>query len=612
MEIRSSWSIADAIVESGRKAPDRPALTIDGETWRYHELLAAAHQLATRLPQRSTTEPQPVVAIMAHRHCSSYVGILAALLSGHAYVPINVQHPDKRNFDVLQRSGAQRIICGEMAAERIAAILAEDPGLKEKLQIIHCSDGKSAIPATDAPVDLVRKPMTDTAYILFTSGSTGEPEGVPISHGNLTGYLEAVASIMDIRPEDRFSQTFELTFDLSVHDLLVCWTNGAHLIVPSSSELAVPADYIREYGISCWFSVPSLAYQIQRQGHLRSNAFPGLRWSLFCGEALPSLLARQWVAAAPASRVENWYGPTEATIACSRFALSALNDDQSVVQNDLVPIGIPFPGMEMTICGEDLCRVADGVPGELLLSGRQVARGYLADSEKNKRRFVTLPGKNAMLFRTGDRAVRAGDGNVQFLGRVDNQVKIRGFRVELGAIEAEIRGAGSGCNVIAFSWPPGDASGTSVVAAIEGRDIDVETIIEAVRLRLPEYMVPSRIVCLPKFPTNASGKADRKAIAQEVKSLIWSGAGQADLSPLSPLAARLMQAILSISPQLSPTRITQVTTLFASGMDSLSFISLTARLELDFGLTLKQEDVVALAEMSFSEMVDAVTRNDCR
>jgi len=594
--------LAGAIVEAAHKYPQRPALTVDGETWSYRELLAAAYGLATRFPEASGTVP-PVIAIMAQRHCSSYIGILATLLCGYTYVPINVAHPDALNREKLRQSEAQAIVCGELAAASLEKILAE----YNPYTLVHCPDSKAEFSSMLAAMQSAAESEPhDIAYIMFTSGSTGAPKGVPINYGNLAGYLEAVAGIMDVTPEDRFSQTFELTFDLSVHDLLVCWTHGAHLIVPSVSDLAVPAKYIREYNISCWFSVPSLAYQIQRQGHMRLDGFPSLRWSLFCGEALPLALAQSWASAAPDSQVENWYGPTEATIACAHFRLPP-KDSTLNAQNEVTPIGTAFPGMEMLICGADLRPVATGVSGELLLKGRQVASGYLSESAKTSERFIALPEQEGVYYRTGDQALRDSDGIVHFLGRVDEQVKIRGYRVELGAIEAEIRRLVADQNVVAISWPLGAASGTSVVAVVETTHIDSQKLTEALQKIFPEYMVPSRIICLPTFPKNTSGKADRKAIATAIEHRLQQDMPLADFSHLHPVARDLINSILRISPNLDSEWVMQANTLMASGMDSLSFISLTAELEGALGLTLDQKDVVALSEMSFDTLVNMLT-----
>ena len=185
-----------------------------------------------------------------------------------------------------------------------------------------------------------------------------------------------------MRPEDRFSQTFELTFDLSVHDLFLCWENGATLVVASEKELRMPAAYIQRHEITCWFSVPSLAYQVRLQEDLAPGAFPSLRSSLFCGEALPTVVAREWAAAAPDSIVENWYGPTEATIACSRYIVG-----DAEITEDTVPIGQAFDRMELLVLDEALAPCSVGVSGELFLAGAQVATGYLNDPEKTAASF---------------------------------------------------------------------------------------------------------------------------------------------------------------------------------------------------------------------------------
>jgi len=604
-----TWSIAARIIEQAHEAPDRPALTVDGETWSYKELLAAALYIGRELPWASSTERQPVTAVMAQRHFSSYAGILAALLRGHTYVPVVLDPLNQRNRDILLRSGATRLICGDAAVKEMSKeLLAGQNGIPD-LKIIGCSERK--LDYKSATTNLTEQipaevPAEDLAYILFTSGSTGEPKGVPLTYSNLTGYLDAVDSMMDVRPEDRFSQTFALTFDLSVHDLFVSWTHGAHLIVPTRGQVAKPAAYIREHRITCWFSVPSLAYQVRLQGDLTKDAFPSIRSSLFCGEALPTVVANEWASAAPESSIENWYGPTEATIACARYVMPPAAH-LSAEEDDIVPIGVAFPGMSLSVHGEDMSFLPDGSPGELLLSGRQVSQGYLGDAEKTAKSFVKLPGKEGIFYRSGDRVVCGDDGVIRFLGRIDNQVKIRGYRVELGAIEAVLRAAAGGHNAIAMSFPPNAVPGRSVVAALEASEADIPSILAKVRENLPDYMIPSDIVCLPSFPQNASGKANRSAISTQVSEILAAKADDSDQTVLTAAENQLMDAILKVSPTLGRRSILEAETLIAAGMDSLSFVSLTAEIERVFDRSLDEGEVVLLAELSFKEMVATLT-----
>jgi amino acid adenylation domain-containing protein len=590
MTAKLPYRAGGRILEVAQNHPDRTALVIDGESWSYAELIAAAQQIAKQFPASLATERQAITAVMAQRHISSYAGILAARFAGHAYVPLNVNHPCQRNATILKNSGAQRVVCGNLAAEELDNILgAADLGA-ETLPIISCGERKADYErptAANFPVQPGGRDNTlaDLAYILFTSGSTGNPKGVPIRNSELEAYLAAAGPLVDPRPEDRFSQTFDLTFDLSVHDLFICWENGCTLVVPSEKQLRMPSSYIREQGITCWFSVPSLAYQMRLQEDLTPGAFPGLRHSLFCGEALPTLVAREWAQAAPNSVVENWYGPTEATIACSRYAVT-----DAPIEDDTVPIGKAFPGMELLIRD-----------GELLLSGAQLASGYLNDAEKTAASFVTLDdGKQA--YRTGDRAALGDDGNVRFLGRVDNQVKVRGYRIELGEIEAALRQASKGLNAVALAWPGGAEIATSIVAALETSSADTTAIQKRVRPFLPSYMVPSMIFCVAEFPKNASGKMDRRALSEMLVVAAQDDSDE-DTSNLSREAEILLKAILTHAPLLSRRNIMRAKNLFDAGMDSLAFVSVTTEIEHSLGMSLDQDTVIELAEMSFDEIV---------
>jgi len=586
------------ILEIARTDPDRVALVIDGESWSYAELLAAARGIAAQFPVPAEGGEQAVTAVMAQRHVSAYAGILAARLSGHAYVPLNVNHPPARNATILARSRAGRIVCGERAAGALDAMLKAGEG-GGTAPVVRVGDRKSGyvLDGDEADWPAARRcELADRAYILFTSGSTGEPKGVPIRNSELESYLAAAGQILEVSPDDRFSQTFDLTFDLSVHDLFVCWENGATLVVASDRELRMPSAYINRHEITCWFSVPSLAYQVRLQEDLAPGAFPSLRTSLFCGEALPAVVAVEWAHAAPNSRVENWYGPTEATIACSRYVLT---DER--LDDDTVPIGTAFPGMELLVLDAHLAPCGEGEPGELFLAGAQLAPGYLDDPEKTQASFLTLAdGKR--VYRTGDRAVVGTDGDVRFLGRVDNQVKVRGYRIELGEIEAVLRTATAGSNTVALAWPGGAEIATSIVAALECESADVAAIERDVAAKLPEYMVPSMIFCVPVFPKNASGKVDRKALGDELLHRARENKGS-ESEGMSHEARILLESILTHAPLLGRRNILEAKNLFDAGMDSLAFIAVTTDIEHRLGLSLDQDTVIQLAEMSFDEIV---------
>ena len=597
--------VSEHVLETARIHPDRIALVIDDESWSYAELVSAALHVARQLPKVAADDQQAITAIMVDRHVSSYVAILAARLSGYAYVPLNVNHPCSRNATILESCAARSVICGSLAADGLNNILELSSLSAADLTIIKTGDQRSEFElqsgSVDQAVNIDRQVLaSDLVYILFTSGSTGEPKGVPIRNSELDSFLTAVQPIVDVQPGDRFSQTADLSFDLSVHDVYVCFDNGATLVVPSKQELQMPAAFIRDKAISCWSSVPSLAYQIRLQEELVAGAFPSLRFSMFCGEALPTVVGTEWTRAACNSRVENWYGPTEATVACSRYVLAGQD-----IAEDAVPIGKAFSAMELLILDEDLNACATDVPGEICLAGPQVAAGYLNDADKTAASFVTLPGSGQLVYKTGDRGMIGPDGDARFLGRVDNQVKVRGYRIELGEIEAALRQASAGTNAVAMAWPGGAEIATSIVAALETDNADITAIQEQVRRVLPSYMLPSMIFCVAEFPKNTSGKVDRSALRTQLSETVVTDSDSTP-SDLSDEAEVLLKAIAAHAPLLNRDIILRSKNLFDAGMDSLAFTSVTMELERKFGLSLDQDTVIQLSEMSFSEIVREV------
>jgi len=353
--------------------------------------------------------------------------------------------------------------------------------------------------------------VNSIAYLLFTSGSTGQPKGVMVSHANVLHYADYVTRRYRIESRDRLSQTFDLTFDLSAHDLFVTWGNGACLCVPTQKQMIKPGAFINGARLTAWFSVPSTAIFMRRLGELKPGSYPRLRLSLFCGEALPVEVVRDWSSAAPNSVIENIYGPTELTIGCTSYQWDNRTSPAECEQG-IVPIGEPFDDMEAMIVDEDLREVAVGCEGELIMTGPQLSKGYWGDEEKTKGAFVFVKGREGVYYRTGDRLRRSAPNRpLVYLGRLDNQVKVLGHRVELGEVEAVVRSLSGVDAVVALGWPNG-SSADRIELFLEADRFDTQSLMNQLKTKLPSYMVPRRIRLLRRFPLNPNGKYDRRAL----------------------------------------------------------------------------------------------------
>jgi len=355
----------------------------------------------------------------------------------------------------------------------------------------------------------------DLAYLLFTSGTTGEPKGVGVTHANVLHYVDAIQARYGLGPDDRCSQTFDQTFDLAVHDLFVTWGAGAALHVMQPIELLAPVRFVQKHALTAWFSVPSAAALAVKKGMLRPGAMPSLRWSLFCGEPLPDATARIWQEAAPNSAVENLYGPTELTIACFAYRWEP-PAASAAPGGGIVPIGRPLPGLAALVVDEALAPVPQGEPGELLVCGPQTAPGYWQDGAKTAERFVELPVSEAggkRFYRTGDRVACGPTGDYVYIGRADNQIKVLGFRVELGEIEAVLLQQPGVSQAVAVGWPLEDGRALGIVAFVSGAAVDPAALLDATARAVPNYMVPSRVLPVDDMPLNANGKIDRRALA---------------------------------------------------------------------------------------------------
>jgi len=516
-------SLRSGFLASAAADPDGAALVVRGVRLSYGELETTSRRWAAAITGR-LGRPAQRVGVYAYRSAVSYAGTLAAMMSGAAFVPLNPTFPAEKTASMIAQADLDAIIVDKLCSEQLANTLPA--GLSPLLLTPELDNPQFpgvAAPILDraaldntAPLAALPPIITeDVAYLLFTSGSTGLPKGVPVTHGNARHFVDVMRERYAITRDDRFSQTFDQTFDLSVFDLFLAWHSGACVYSMATVDLLAPAGFINKNGITIWFSVPSVPAQMRKRKRLTPNLMPGLRWSLFCGEPLPRASAAEWQAAAPNSVVENLYGPTELTIACLVYRWDDATSP-ALCRHDVVPIGRPLPGLGAMLIDEELRPVAEGAEGELCVSGPQTTPGYWKDPQRTAERFVTLPVspvESRRFYRTGDRVGRLDCGEYVFLGRTDHQIKVLGHRVELGEVEAALRADPRVTEAIGIGWPVEQGSAQGIVAFVSGAELDVENLLRLARQALPPWAVPQRIVIKDEMPLNANGKIDRRALA---------------------------------------------------------------------------------------------------
>lgn len=501
-----------------RRHSVRPALSVDGAEWSYQALFDRATRMAAAM--RVAPDEPPLAGVLAHRSITAYTGVLAALAAGRGYVPFNPKFPIERLRRVRSQSGVRVLVVGREGEALLDALLAD---AEPVLVLLEAENSAGAWAARhprhrflDAREWLAQEPATPVAvapdaiaYLLFTSGSTGEPKGVPITHANARAYVRRVVERAALTAEDRVSQMSDLTFDWSVQDLFPCWESGACLCVVPEKEVFAPARFIRREGITVWASVPSVILFLQRMRLLKPGAFPTVRYSVFCGEPLTAAQATAWQAAVPNSAIDNFYGPTEVTVAATAYRWDADRSPAECV-NHVVPIGWPFQGLSTRLVGDGEVEVRPGEVGELCLGGDQVAPGYWHNPAQTATRFVRFADSGEAWYRTGDLARRREDGCLLFVGRADHQVKVRGYRVELQEIEHAVRNVVEAEHVVAIAWPAQGGSADGIVAFLcNPGDYSEELVMSRCRGTLPDYMVPRRLVAIDRLPLNANGKVDR-------------------------------------------------------------------------------------------------------
>jgi len=358
----------------------------------------------------------------------------------------------------------------------------------------------------------------DGSHILFTSGSTGVPKGVVITHSNVVAFVGWALKHFGIDHTDRFSGHTPFHFDLSTFDIFGALTAGAQLhLVPPEAALVPPklVEFIRKSELTQWFSVPSVLNYLAKFDALKGNDLPSLRRVLWCGEVLPTPALIYWMEHLPHIPFTNLYGPTEATIASSYYDVTVCPQDPKAA----IPIGKACDGEELLVLDDKLQPLPVLELGDLYIAGAGLSPGYWRDPAKTAGAFLRDPrdGRSGRLYRTGDLAWLDEDGLVYFVGRADTQIKVRGYRIELGEIETALNSVGTlqECAVVAIQTD--NFGGWMICCAYvarEAAEVTTNNLREHLKRLVPNYMFPVRWMPYEALPKNANGKIDRPRLKE--------------------------------------------------------------------------------------------------
>jgi amino acid adenylation domain-containing protein len=525
--VSSTRLVHDLLTESAERHPDRPAV-VDGErSVTYAELDAGSNRVANLLRECGIAHGDRV-GLFLDKSLEALVGIYGILKLGGTYVPLDPAAPPARLATIAENADLRCLITGAEKADLWPQLRGEGAPV-ETLIAANARDGDVAAPEgvrlltstaleaqPDSPPAGVPRAEADLAYILYTSGSTGVPKGVMLSHLNALAFVDWAADEFEVTEHDRLSSHAPLHFDLSVFDLFAAARAGAAVVLVPGELSLFPVElarWIRDAEITVWYSVPSILTLLVLRGKLSETRLPALRTILFAGEVFPTKYLHQLVQHLPHVRFANLFGPTETNVNTWYEVPRWTGEPPSSI-----PIGKAVTDVDIFAVKEDGSFAAPGEVGEMYVRGPTVMQGYWGDPERTA---ATLfrdwgPGKNPHnTYKTGDLAHLDENGDWVFLGRRDAQIKSRGYRIELGDIEAALHEhpAVVECAVVAI---PDEVVTNRIKAFVVGRDaVGQEELVTFVCERLPRYMAPELFEFRDALPRSSTGKVDRRALAAE-------------------------------------------------------------------------------------------------
>lgn len=512
---------------SAAEHPDRVA-AVDGSTvMTFAELDMRSNQLANLLIELGV-ERGDRIGIYLDKSLASIVAIFGILKSGAAYVPFDPLAPVSRLAYMARNACIEVLVSGSEKADAWPDLVVRGASLRA-LVVLNAHDEaryRDTLPGVPVATSaaLAEQPTDppsveviglDLAYILYTSGSTGEPKGVKLSHLNALTFVEWAAEICAIGPDDRLTSHAPLHFDLSIFDIFAAAKGAATVVLVPPEAFVFPTEtarFISDSAITIWYSVPSALSMMVERGGLRGREFADLRIVLFAGEVFPTRYLRELMELLPHADFVNLYGPTETNV-CTYYRVPTLAPDRTTP----VPIGRAIEGVEVFAVTDEGNRVSVGETGELYVRGPSVMQGYWDNQQRTDAVLVPHPigGSTTpdLVYRTGDLVRLEANGNYTLLGRRDNQVKSRGYRIELGDVETALYAHPSvvECAVTAV---PDELVTNRIKASVVVRDgVEKADLVRFCSDRIPAYMIPEFFEFLDQLPKTSTGKIDRRMLS---------------------------------------------------------------------------------------------------
>ncbi|WP_446098030.1 amino acid adenylation domain-containing protein [Bacillus velezensis] len=561
-EYPDNKTIVQLLEEQAARIPNSIAITFNGQQLTYAQLNERANALARKLRKDYNIQPNDFVVISTEKCLEMVVGIYAILKAGAAYVPVDPSYPEERINYIINDCKPKVVLCGTKEPEADIPIMNLHDEANYKMEcsnLVHVNQS------------------SDLMYVIYTSGTTGRPKGVMVQHVNVVRLLKNDKFKLDFYENDIWVQFHSYCFDVSVWEIFGCLLNGAKLVIPSEDTVKdgyAFGELLQKEAVTILCQVPSPFYALIDA--TTGQTINSLRYVIFAGEALYPTHLKKWHENNRHCRLVNMYGPTETTVYATYRDI-----DAEAIEKGISDIGKPLPTLKIYMLnGNELCGI--GVPGELCITGEGVSQGYLNRQDLTDEKFVHNPFGSGKMYRTGDLARWLPNGNIEYIGRMDDQAKIRGYRIEPREVESrllELEGINEAVVIVREDKRNEKFLCAYVITETEIEEKDVKIKLSKV---LPDYMVPAHIISVDAIPLTSNGKLDKASLPQpQYKSKEY-------IAPRNEYETLIVQAFENI---LDIEKVSVTDSFFDLGGSSLKAVLLCNELEKAIGVRLSIRDV---------------------